>query len=389
MGRELAVSIYLFVFSVFFTFFKWYPQKKKSTFVASFGDNILFTVKELEKRTDEQIVILKTSQCHMNFEEHVHHPILHFELRFPLQWLRSIYHLATSTTVIIDNYYGFLAASDFKSNVRCIQLWHAAGAIKQFGLKDRTIQERSPRALKRFKKVYDRFHYVVVGSNKMASIFRESFGLPDERIVRSGIPRTDFFFDADEMSRVKQSLQETYPMSKEKKVILYAPTYRDNEFTVSSLKLNIQDMYEALREEYVLLLRLHPAVNMNVMNEYPNFVYDVSNYDDSNHLLVITDILVTDYSSIPFEFSLLHKPMVFFAYDLEEYERQRGLWKSYESLVPGPVVKQTDELIEVILENNFDLKKVVEFAKEWNEFSTGNASQRFVDTFYTSVEHDE
>lgn len=386
MAREFAVSIYLFVFACFFSLFKCYPQKKKSTFVASFGDNILFTVKELEKRTDEQIVILKTSQCHVNFEEHVSHPVLQFQLRHPFQWIRSIFHLATSTTVIIDNYFGFLAASRFKANVRCIQLWHAVGALKQFGLNDQSIKDRSPRALKRFKKVYDRFHYVVVGSEKMATIFKESFGLSDERMIRSGIPRTDFFFNLVEMQQVKKMLHQKYPLTKEKKVILYAPTYRDNELLVSTLALNVHQMYEALRDEYVLLLRLHPAVTKNVSNEYPDFVYDVSNEQDSNHLLVVTDVLVTDYSSIPFEFALLHRPMVFFAYDLEEYAKQRGLHTRYEMIVPGPVVRETEQLIQVIRKNEFDFKKIVKFAHDWNEYSTGSSSRRFVETFYRSSE---
>lgn len=384
MVREIAVSVYLFVFSCLFTLFKCYPQMKKSVFVASFGDNILFTIKELEKRTDEQIVILKTSQCHIDFEKHVQHRhlIVPFNIRRPIQWIRSIFHLATATTVVIDNYYGFLAASRFKSNVKCIQLWHAAGAIKQFGLKDRTIKTRSKKAIKRFKQVYDRFHYVVVGSEKMAAIFQESFGLSVERMVRTGIPRTDFFFDEREMNRVEQSLQEAYPVIQKKKVILYAPTYRDDEWNVSSLALNIQEMYEAFHEEYVLFLRLHPAVNLKATHEYPDFVYDVSNYDDISHLLVVTDILITDYSSIPFEFSLLHRPMVFFAYDLETYEQKRGIWERYEQFVPGPVVKRTDELIQVIKDAKFDIQKIVEFAREWNEYSTGNASKQFVERFY-------
>jgi len=385
MVREIAVSVYLFVFSCLFTLFKCYPQTEKSVFVASFGDNILFAVKELEKRTDEQIVILKTSQCRLDFEKHLEHRhlIVPFSLKNPVQWIRSIFHLATAAKVIIDNYYGFLAVSRFKPNVKCIQLWHAAGAIKQFGLKDRTIATRSKKAIKRFKKVYDRFHYVVVGSEKMAAIFQESFGLPSERMVRTGIPRTDFFFDEQEMNRVKLSLQEAFPAIQKKKVILYAPTYRDDEREVSSLALNIHEMYEAFHDEYVLFLRLHPAVNVNIAHAHPNFVYDVSKYDDVNHLLVVTDILITDYSSIPFEFSLLNKPMVFFAYDLEDYERKRGIWERYERFVPGPIVKQTDELIQVIKEKRFDMQKIAEFAREWNEYSTGNASYQFVKKFYS------
>src|SRR5699024_2737111 len=82
------------------------------------------------------------------------------------------YHLATSSHIFIDNYYGFLAASDFRDEVTCIQLWHAAGAIKQFGLQDLTNSDRSKRALRRFQKVYNRFDYVVVGSKQMEKVLK-------------------------------------------------------------------------------------------------------------------------------------------------------------------------------------------------------------------------
>ncbi|PWA12876.1 CDP-glycerol--glycerophosphate glycerophosphotransferase [Pueribacillus theae] len=384
MGREAAIFVYLLVFRLFFHIFKWYPQKKKSTFVASFGDNILFTVEELEKQTDEQVVILKTSQCKVNFEERPNRIILHFELRHFMDWVRSIYHLATSPKIFVDNYFGFLAAADFKPNVTCIQLWHAAGAIKQFGLKDPSIENRSQRAMKRFKKVYDRFHYVVVGSEKMACIFKQSFGLSDERIVRSGIPRTDFFFDSEAMGRTAESLRSAYPLINEKKVILYAPTFRDGELTISQLALDIDNMYQELKDEYALFLRLHPAVRADFTNQYPDFICDVSDCPDVNHLLLITDILVTDYSSIPFEFSLLHKPMIFFAYDLEEYAETRGFWEPYEKMVPGPIVGDTDELIQVINDGDINIDAVRDFANEWNEYSTGRSSEKLIQMVYTN-----
>src|SRR5690606_20333793 len=138
--REIAIQFYLFVFRFFFNLFSICPQKKKTTFVASFGDNALFVMKELQKRTEDQIVILKTDSCRVDFDGKV----LNFEPRHFPDWIRSIYHLATSQNIFIDNYFGFLAAIKFKANVKCIQLWHAAGAIKQFGLRDPSNESRSP-----------------------------------------------------------------------------------------------------------------------------------------------------------------------------------------------------------------------------------------------------
>ncbi|VEF49626.1 CDP-glycerol:poly(glycerophosphate) glycerophosphotransferase [Bacillus freudenreichii] len=378
MVREIAIQLYLFVFRFFFTIFSSCPQKKKTTFVASFGDNVLYTKIELEKQIDNQVVVLKTASCRVDFEG----TVLDFEpMRF-LDWVRSIYHLATSNVIFIDNYFGFLSAIQFKPNVKCIQLWHAAGAIKQFGLKDPSNKHRSPKAIERFKKVYSQFDFVVIGGEKMADIFRQSFEIEEERILRTGIPRTDFFFDERAMQEATDALKEQYPTIQEKKVILYAPTYREDEFNVSSLPLDIDQMYQELKNEYILMLRLHPAVRLDFSNRYPDFVYDVSGHPDVNQLLVVTNILISDYSSIPFEFSLLERPMVFFAYDLEEYGKSRGFWEPYEQLVPGPVVFNTKDLIETIQKYDFDFNHIVNFANEWNEFSTGTSSSRLIQAIF-------
>src|SRR5699024_4951578 len=105
MARELAISIYLFVFRFFFSIFKLFPQKKKTVFIASFGDNILFTLRELEKLTDEQAIILRTSQCNITFKDAPNRKQYDFKTTHPVHWIWSIYHLATSRIVFVDNYY--------------------------------------------------------------------------------------------------------------------------------------------------------------------------------------------------------------------------------------------------------------------------------------------
>lgn len=94
-------------------------------------------------------------------------------------------------------------------------------------------------------------------------------------------------------------------------------------------------------------------------------------------------MLITDYSSIPFEFALLRKPMIFFAYDIDVYVTERGFWEPYDQLVPGPIVRTTDELIEVIDSERFHIEKIEGFAKDWNEYSTGKASERLISRLYS------
>src|SRR5690606_35874298 len=122
----------------------------------------------------------------------------------------------------------------------------AAGAVKQFGLKDPSNANRTPKAIARFQQVYNRFNHVVVGSEKMAEIFQQSFGLQADRMLRTGIPRTDFFFDEKTIAETRELLQRNYPIINKKKVILYAPTFRDHELHVGKIALDVTKMYEAL-----------------------------------------------------------------------------------------------------------------------------------------------
>src|SRR5690625_6421742 len=104
MAREIIITVYLFVFRIFFYIFNLFPQKKKTTFVASFGDNVLHTVGEIEKQTDDQVVILKTSQCKVNFDNASDRIILDFENLNLIEWFISFYLLANSHYYFLVNY---------------------------------------------------------------------------------------------------------------------------------------------------------------------------------------------------------------------------------------------------------------------------------------------
>lgn len=376
MIRELLVSSYLFVFSIVFSIFKLFPQKERFLFVSYLGFNVQAVVEYMEKNTNEEIVIVKTKHTLADFGDNTTKVVLDTPKGNLYKWLRFVYFLATSNKVVVDNYYAFLSVTKFKEGTSCVQLWHAAGALKKFGLQDISIASRSKSANKRFRQVYNRFDHVVVGSDKMATVFQECFGLSKDKMIKTGIPRTDFFFNDNEMLSVKENLYAQYPETKDKTVILYAPTFRDGEFEVSEFPLDIQEMRSTLGEDHVLLIKTHPLVNNNALNDYTDFVINVSDYKNTNHLLSITDILISDYSSIPFEFSFFEKPMIFFAYDLEEYSRERGLWSDYKEIVPGVLAYTTNDIIQAIKSNDFSFKKTRNFKEEWNTYSDGHASEK-------------
>lgn len=379
MVRELFIYMYLMLFSFLFKVAKLFPLQKKIVFCVSFVENNYFIYNELKKNSQTYPCIFLTDHKTTSFFKDkvtIGDTVLPFSPRHFGSFLKGIYHLATSRVVVLDNYFGFLSAIQFKNEVRKLQIWHANGAIKTFGWKDYSVKHRSNRAKKRFSRVYNQFDYILSGSKKMSAIYQQAFSVSEKRMLEIGIPRTDIFFDQHYIKKVKDTFYTKYPTFREKKIILYAPTFRDDQGETSDLPLNFAYFKEKLKSDYILLIKLHPSIkNAMDLSNYEGFVYDLSSYPTMNDLLFISDILITDYSSIPFEYSFLQKPMIFYPYDLEEYSQNRGFWEPYDQLVPGPIARNSEEIVDYINHSSFDYKKIENFHEDWNTYSLGNASK--------------
>lgn len=390
MVKEILIWFYLTAHKLLNIFFRVFSVQNKITFIISFENNADYVYRELVNlNSTSKIVLLYKSPVTEDLPKHRNTTIIPLKKRHLMNWIFSVYHISTSRFIIIDNYYAFLSVMDFKENVECIQIWHAAGAFKTFGLKDKSIKNRSKRANRRFRNVYSKFNKIVVGSEEMADIFKKSFGVTSNNILRTGVPRTDFFYDEKGKEEIKDNLYKIYPGLKNKKVILYAPTYRDGLLKNDQIHLNVTRMYEELRDDYILLIKTHPVVESNNNDEsrFPGFVYNFSSFKNVNHLLVVVDYLITDYSSIPFEYALLQKPMIFFPYDYEKYKEERGVITDYKNMVPGPVVFDTAEVIKTIIENRFNTDLISDFSNKWNEYSTGSSSKQLVTYLQNKMNH--
>ena len=219
MFKEIIKIGYLMLFKLFFNLFKLCPIKKKITFVVSFVGNPTYLYEEITKESysSEIIFLCKPAVASKFRKKFSNTKIISFESSNILYWLKSIYHLATSKVLIIDNYYAFLSVIKLKKGVECIQLWHAAGALKTFGLKDHSISLRKESAKRRFRKVYMKFNKIIVGSEEMACIFMDAFDVTSQNILRTGIPRTDFFYDNERLYTTRLSYYEKFPIFKEKR----------------------------------------------------------------------------------------------------------------------------------------------------------------------------
>lgn len=297
------------------------------------------------------------------------------------------YNLATAKYIILDDFYPIIYRLKIREGADLIQLWHAVGAFKTFGF-SRVGRPGGPSPRSKNHRNYTK---VTVSSKNVAKHYAEGFGIERENVVATGIPRTDDFFNEPYKDQVRTELYENYPFLKDKKVIMFAPTFRGNgqqSAYYSMENLDLDRLYKEFKDEYVFLMKIHPFVKneINIPYQYSDFIYDFSEYREINDLLFVTDILITDYSSVCFEFALLNKPMVFFAYDVEEYIRKRDFYYEYHSFIPGPLAKTTNDLVKIIKTEDFKMERIEPFVNYFFDHRDGKSTERVVDNIFEEEE---
>ncbi len=358
------------IYGKLFNLFTKFPiNNKQVSFIIdsneSFKGNLDYIKKEFEKRGDFQFnFFYKDKLSFSNFKK-----------------------LAASRYIFLNDNFFPLAFMNFKKESKVIQLWHAPGAFKKFGA---SLAGESGEMIKEISKNID---YLIVSSDNIKKYYAEAFQIEESKIMPLGLPRADYYFENHNLEKLRQDFDSKYPLAKNKKIILYAPTFRDNPCDNNVFNfLDLEKFNRELSDEYVLVLRLHPKIKKFFNNEIKvNGDYiDCTEFKNEQELLLISDILITDYSSIMIEFSLLNKPVIFFTYDYDNYiSKDRGFYFDFKKNVPGPVIYTSDELIAAIKNNDFDKEKISDFLTTQFSEIDGMASKRVVDFLLNDGEENE
>lgn len=298
------------------------------------------------------------------------------------EYTKIAWLIATNRNVLLDDFYPLVYPLKIRNNVNLIQVWHAVGAFKTFGFSRVGL----PGGPKPTSKNHRNYTWAIVSSKNVAPFYAEGFGIDQKKVLPLGAPRTDMFFDESYKKSVVSRLENELPFIVGKKVILFAPTFRGNGQKTAYYNfdwINFESLYQDFYDKgYVFLFKIHPFVKekVKIPEEYADFFYDVSSYREINDLLLISDVLVTDYSSVVFEYSLLRKKTIFFVPDLEEYTASRDFYVDYQEFVPGPIVRNTEELVsEIVKADDFDSESLNDFLDYYFDDLDGQASKRFVD----------
>lgn len=265
-----------------------------------------------------------------------------------------------------------------------VQLWHGQGAFKKFGLdipQPADVRKKEVGASRPLT-------YVTCSAESIRPVYMSAFGLRADQVLTTGNPVSDYFFrdenvGADAVADKRAAFDARFPVCRGKDLLLYAPTFRDDEADDRALldHLDAGALLAAAKKgsghDTVLLIRLHPndsrgrdaLTTLCASNEN---VLDLTDYPDSDELCVLSDVLLTDYSSICMNHALLHKPMVFYAFDLDTFEGARDFYYPYEETVGGPVVRTMEELCRVFEVQDFKTERLDAFRRlHFGDFEGG------------------
>jgi len=298
--------------------------------------------------------------------------------------LKLVYYLATSKYVLLDDYSRMISIMKVRKGQEVCQLWHGAGAFKKFGYS----RQDKTKSWKDKINGHRNYTKAMVSADQIRWCYAEGFGMDIENVKATGMARTDIFFNQEYIRQKREELYQEYPYLKDKKVILFAPTYRGVSLKhpyYDYEELDVEKIYqEFANENYIFLFKWHPGHYYQMqkqgiipydLEKYENFFYDFSDKRDINELLLITDVLITDYSSVIFDYALLNKPVVYFVYDYDVYQQDRGLYFELEDYIYGDIAKTSEELIDAIQNAKVLEDKRETFMKKFMSKCDGNATR--------------
>lgn len=328
--------------------YRLYPKKEnRILFLAENRDELSGNLKALYDRLyqrglDQQYVVHKSVRNIFTKKQSV------------LEWLSVVTKIACHDYIFVEDYVPALGFLNINKKTVIVQTWHAGFGFKSVGY-GRFGLAGSPNP---FHSCHRTYTYGLVGNEHLKEIYSEVFGIEEDALLATGMPRLSYFLDEKTIEETRNNLYQSMPFLQGKRVITFAPTYRGSNQKEAYYDLNQIDqkeLYEFCEENNaVVLFKFHPFLKYKIKldDQYKKNLIDLSEYN-INDLFYITDILITDYSSCFYDYILLKKPVLFFAYDEEEYSATRGIHRPVSKVAPGPVCKSFHELMQELKKTDY------------------------------------
>lgn len=359
------------VLNLIYCIYKLFPSKDRIVFVSRQSDEpsldcVLLSRAIHEK--DQKIEIIKEFRCIPDS--------FIGKIKYAFYMVgRQMYLFATAKVIILDGYCILASVLKHKKYLKIVQMWHAMGALKKFGYAAIGRGEGQDPDVSKILRMHKNYDYVICSCKKCSRYYEEAFRVSREKIVIATLPRVDIFTEPKLRRIVQDRIYQSFPSLKEKKNILYVPTFRKGE----EMGQKIKELIESVDfESYNLVVKLHPLTRESV--ELGRSM-ECEGYS-ALELLNVADYVISDYSAFIFEAAAAEKPLFLYTYDLENYMEQRGFFIDYCEEMPAVCYKDAKELMEAVKQDEYDIKNVKKFADRYVENRCG-CSQKLADFICT------
>ncbi len=361
--------------NIIYFFIKLVPSKNKVTMLSRQSDrsNIDFDyIREEILKRDNHIEVQILCRIIRNDPKE--------RLKYCFYIFKCMYHIATSKVCVLDGYSIPISILKHKKNLEIIQIWHASGAIKKFGYQSLNKKEGRGIGVAKVMQMHKNYSHVIAPSVETAKFYEEAFNVAREKIILNGLPRLDYILDKEQEIVLTKKFYKDYPKYKNKKIILYVPTFRKESNNSTYLKKLINNIDFS---KYALIIKPHPLDKTKNI-----FKYTVNKKYSTYDLLKIADYIITDYSAVAFEASILDKPLYFYVYDIEEYEKVRGLNVNLFNEMKSSTSKDIKDIIKNIENNEYNFEELKKFKTKYMGKDYYNNTKKLVDFIFKYLDRD-
>lgn len=380
--KTLIIYVMRALLSLIYGILKLFPTQDNKVIFLSRQDNVLsLDFRLVEKKLVEKkpAAVKIVSICHRLEGNN-----LRGALGFGITTLKSMYHLATAKVCVLDAYWPAVSLLKHKQTLKIIQMWHALGKIKQSGYQTLDKEGGRGKTTARLMKMHKGYDYVIAGGKAWNPYYVKSFGISEEKIRNYGLPRIDYLIEKHK--ETKDRILTVYPEFREKKIVLYAPTFRRN------IQLKWESLYENLilkakTKDYILVVKGHPNQNIRLTEEMAMAGVKTCPDFKAVDLLSVADYLVTDYSAIALEGAVLNIPTLYFLYDVEEYRQKNGMNIDLYKEMPKCVFTEGSEVSGVVMSGTYNYQALENYVAKFLPEDLGKSTDKITDLILECMEN--
>ena len=362
--KYVAIYIFKLFLKIIYFFLKLLPtNSKKIVFISRQSNDINIDFKLIKEEIGKRNKDIKMVFICKRLEKG-----LSSKISFFFTLIRQMYNLATSKVAILDSYCIPVSVLKHKKSLFVLQIWHSIGKIKKSGYQTLGTSSGRDKKTAELMCMHKNYDAIIAGSEAFDKFYEEGFDVKKDILLHYGLPRIDYLINSEE--KIREEILEEYPEFKNKKIVVYAPTFRTYE--TNALE-EIEKNYN--EKDFILIVKSHHNQLLNTNSEN---IYTCDEFR-SVDLLTIADYVITDYSSIALEAAILNKKILFYVYDYEKYNSQNGLNIDFHKILPKCSSKDIKDIIKIIKDDKYDNKSYQEFRKKYLPKELGRSTELIAD----------